>query len=204
VNEVLKGLFPELKPSNKPSVVWFQDITDDQTNTRIEGTIFQNENIGLAMKRFHCFKVNVLDLPEGDLKKKYLRQIGFHFFDPAAEPIGRPLIRGRATSLSSFSGTVDRIWAKSYTMRLREFQKEMKNVLDELDKIDSKKQVLDRKRERLEERPNPRLARAIEKEKAELDERMNEVEEMEAEINAECVLREEFLPEGEDESAQKD
>lgn len=200
----MKTLFPELKPSNKPSVVWLQDIADDKTNTKIEGTIFQNENIGLAMKRFNCFKVNVQDMPEGELKKKYMKQIGFHFFDPAADVFGRPLVGKRASSLSGFSGAVDRVWAKSFTMRLKQYQKEMKNILDELDKIDSKKQVLDRKRQKLEGKPNPSLARAIEKDEAVLAKRMEEVEETESGINERCALKADFLPEGEGESAQKD
>lgn len=194
VENRMKTLFPELKADNKPTVVWFQDLEDEKTIKRCEGTIFQNENIGLAMKRFNCFKVDVRAMPSGDLKDKYLRQFGFHFFDPGADPIGRPLVGRRATSLSAFQSAVERTWDSSFTMRLKEFTKRMKNVLDGFDKVDSKKQVVDRKKLRLEEKPNPRVARALEKEEAELNEQKKEVEQEEAAILAECTLQEEFLP----------
>jgi hypothetical protein len=195
VEDVIKDLYSELKPGNMPSVVWLIDLTDDKTNTKIEGTVFQNEDVGLLLKRFNCYKVDVRNLPSGDLQEKYLREVGFHFFDPAGEPTLRPLVGKRSASLSTFSSYVEKVWDGSYTMRQKEFTKRMKDVLDGLDRVDSKKQVLAKKKEKLAERPNPRLQRAVEKEEAEIAEEAKAVEELEKEITAECTLRPEFLPE---------
>jgi hypothetical protein len=205
VEDVIVDLTKKLDPSNMPTVVWFCDVTDDKGNTKIEGTIFQNEDVGLAMKRFRCFKVDVRSMPEGDLKEKYLaRELGFHFFDPAGQPALRPLTGKRADSLSTFSSYVDKVWDASYTMRLKDYQKGMKNVLDELDRLDVSQQDVDRKAKRLEEKPNPRLQRELDKAKEELAEGKKKVEEMEKEVVAQCVLKPEFLPEAADETGKKD
>ena len=196
VEERMKSLFPQLKADNRPSVVWFQDLEDGKTIQRCEGSIFQNENVGLALKRFHCFKVDIRALPSGDLQDKYLRQIGFFFFDPAADPIGKPIVGKRGTSLRGFQSAMERTWDTSFTMRLKEFTKKMKNILDDFDKVDSKKQVLDRKKAKLDKKPNPALAKSIEKEEAALNEQKKVVEQAEAAILAECSLKPKYLPEG--------
>jgi hypothetical protein len=205
VNDKIHDLFSELKPSNQPTVVWMIDITDDKTNKRIEGTIFQNEDVGLAMKRFHCYKVDVRNLPEGDLKNEYLKNLGFYFFDPAGKPALRPLTGRRATSLSTFSGYLEKMWDSSYALSNKEFTKRMKDVLDAYDRAESKKQVLDKKKEKLKERPNARLQRAVDKEDAEVVEEMKAAEELEKQVIADCTLRPEFLPEASgDETGKKE
>ena len=196
VEERLKTMFPELKAGNKPSLVWFQDLEDGKTIQRCEGSIFQNENVGLAMKQFNCYKVDVRGMPGGELKKKYLKQMGFHFFDPATELTGNPLVGKRSTSLSAFQSAMERTWDVTFTMRLKIYSKQMKNILDGFDKIDTKKQVLDRKKAKLDKKPNPALAKAIEIEQAELDEQKKKVEQDEAAILAECSLKPKYLPEG--------
>ena len=196
VEERLKSLFPELSKTSRPSVVWFQDLEEEKTITRADA-IFQNENIGLAMKRFNCFKVDVHGIPDGDLKEKYLKQVGFHFFDPKAEAVGRPLVGKRQTSLSAFNSALERAWSKVFTMTIKEYQKRMKKVLDGFDKVDVKKQAVDRDRADLADKPNPVKARQLDKKQAELDEAKKAVEEEEKGIIDECTLREEYLPEPE-------
>jgi len=186
-------------------VVWLIDLTDEKTNKKIEGTIFQNENVGLALKRFHCFKVNVRSLPEGELKDKYLRSLGFYFFDPAAQPTQRPLVGRRSESLSSFSSSVETVWNLSFTTALKKYQGDMKDVLDLLDKAEGKKAITDKKKEKLKDKPNARLQREVEKEEAEIAEQMKEAEDLEKEVIAGCTLRPEFLPEAPaDETGKKD
>lgn len=205
VEDKIKDLTQKLDPSNMPSVVWLCDVTDDKGNAKIEGTIFQNEDVGLALKRFHCYKVDVRGMPEGELKEQYLkRDLGFHFFDPAGAPALRPLTGRRADSLSTFSSYVEKVWDVSYAVRLKDYQKDMKNVLDELDRLDVAQQDVDRKSKRLEERPNPRLQRELDKAKEELAEGKKKVEEMEKEVMAQCTLKEEFLPKAEDDTGKKD
>jgi hypothetical protein len=190
---VVKDLFSELKPSNQPTVVWMTDITDEKGNQKIEGTIFQNEKMGLALKRFNCYRVNLRNLPEGDLKEEYLRKPGFLFFDPAGQPTLRPLIGKRASSLSTFSSYVEKVFDQSFTMRFDGFVKEMTVVLNMLDAVDIIDQAITQAQK---DGPvtNPRDKRKLEKDIAERDEKKKEVEEYEAEVMAKCSLRPEYLP----------
>jgi hypothetical protein len=194
VEDVIKGLNSKLDPSNLPSVVWLLDVTDERTNRRIDNTIFQDESVGLALKRFHCFKVNVRNLPDGKLKKQYLKDLGFYFFDPAGKPDLRPLTGRSSTSLSSFSRSAQKEWDNSFTMRFRDYSRKMKDVLDGYDRIDQKKKVLVTKKEHLKSRPNPRLERDVKKAEAELADETKQVQETEHGIMTDCTLRSEFLP----------
>lgn len=194
VEERIKSLFPQISSSSRPTVVWFQDLEDEKVITRINGSIFQNENVGLSMKRFNCFKLDVHGIPDGNLKKKYMKQVGFHFFDPKGELIGKPLVGKRSTSLSGYTSAVEKAWGQVFTMRLKTYQKKMKHVLDGFDKVDGKLQVLQKQEERLATKPNPAKKRQIDKDKAELNEMKKLVEEEEKGVFEECALKPEFLP----------
>lgn len=199
VEERLKTLFPEISKSSKPTVVWMQDLEEEKDITKANA-IFQNENIGLAMKRFNCFKVDAQGIPDGDVKEKYLKQIGFHFFDPKGEPVGRPLVGKRALSMSGFNKSLERTWGTVFTMSIKDYQKEMKKVLDGFDKVDLKKQAIDRDRAKLATKPNPAKAKKLERDQAEMDQMRKEVEELEKSIFDECALKPEFL--GEEKEAE--
>ncbi len=198
VEDRIKAEFPELKANNKPSVVWLCDISDDKTMKKLDGTIFRNENVGLALKRFNCYRVNVLDMPEGKLKDKYMhkkRLPAFYFFDPAAKPVAK--IEGRrAKSLSSFSRYMEKLWTASFTMKLKDYQKKMKDILDRYDKVEGRQIVLDKEKARLEKRPNPAKKRKLEAQEAKLRAQKKKIEEDEQAIFDACTLRPEFLPHG--------
>jgi hypothetical protein len=170
------------------------DVTDDKTNQKIEGTIFQNEKMGLALKRFNCYRVDVRNLPEGDLKNEYLRKIGFYFYDPAGKQALQPLLGKRSSSLSTFSSYVEKIFDQSFTMRFDPFVKEMTVVLNMLDAVDIIDQAITLAQK---DGPptNPRDKRKLEKDIAERDAKKKEVAEYEAEVLAKCTLRPEYLPE---------
>ena len=193
VEERLKSLFPQLSKTSKPTVVWFQDLEEEKTITKANA-IFQNENIGLAMKRFNCFKLDVHAIPDGDLKEKYIKQVGFHFFDPKGDKIGKPLCGRRSTSMSAFNSAVERAWTKVFELTIKEYQKLMKKVLDGFDKVDVKKQSIDRDKESLAKKPNPAKSRQLEKKVAEMEKQKKKVEETERAVIAKCALKKEFLP----------
>ena len=158
--------------------------------------------MGIALKRFNCFRVNTLDMPEGELKDLYLKQTpGFFFFNPAAELVQK-IVGKRATSLSGFSKLMQLTWDKSFAVRLKVFQKQMKHILDRLDKYEVKKQVVDRNRAKLEEKPNRALQRKTEKEEAELEEMKRLIEEDEKGVIEGCKLKPKFLPEEAEEGSR--
>ena len=185
-------MFAQITKSSKPSVVWMQDLEAEKDITKANA-IFQNENIGLAMKRFNCFTVDVQAIPDGPIKEKYFRQIGFHFFDPKGNAVGKPLTGKRSSSLSAFNRIIERAWNKVFTMTIKDYQKRMKKVLDGFDKVDVKKQAIDRDRAKIATKPNPAKAKQIEKDQAEMDKAKKKVEELEKSIVDKCTLRPEYL-----------
>ena len=192
VEERLKSLFPELSASSKPSVIWMQDLEEEKDITKADA-IFQNENIGLAMKRFNCFKVDAQGIPDGDIKEKYMRQIGFHFFDPKGDAVGKPITGKRALSMSGFNRALEKTWGTVFTMTIKEYQKKMKKVLDGFDKVDIKKQAIDRDRADLAKKPNPAKAKKLERDQAEMDKMRKGVEDLEKQIFDECALKPKYL-----------
>lgn len=191
---MIKDLYPKLKEGNLPTVVWMFDVKDDRMNKRLDGTIFQNETVGLALKRFNCYKVDVRNMPDSKLKKQYLRGFGFYFFDPAGKPTMRPLVGRHSGSLSSFEGYVERIWDHSFTLRFRTYQRKMKDVLDGLDRVENEKKVLVLKQKRLKERPNRRLQFEVKKSQEAIAAQTKKVNEMEKGIMAKCSLKPDYLP----------
>ena len=199
MEDKLKTLFPTLKASNKPSVVWLCDVSDDKAVTKIGQVIMRNEPVGLGLKRFNCFRVDVLGMPEGDLRKKYEKEAqAFYFFDPALNQTSR-LAGKRAMSLSAFNSCLGKTWSKTFTVKLKAFQKSMKDILDRLDKLDGQKQVLNRKRAKLAEKPNPGKQRALDAELKRFEEERTKVEEDERAIQESCTLQPEFLPQKDEE-----
>ncbi len=190
----MKQLVPEVKASNQPTVVWFYDPTDDQGLQKIDGTIMKNENVGIALKRFNCYRVNVQEIPDGEMKTKYIKEVpAFYFFDPSGGPLAS-VTGKRAASLSGFTKLLEGTWDKSFTVTLKEFGKQYKEILDGFDKVDVKQQAVTRDRQKLEEKPNPQLKKEVEAAEAELAKEKAKVEEQEKSILENCKLRPEFLP----------
>ena len=188
-------MFPQLTASNQPSIVWFQDISDDQTIKKIDGAIMGNEKVGIALKRFNCFRVNVLDLPEGEMKKKHLKELpAFYFFTPDAK-MAKKVNGKRATSLSSVNKLIEYVWNQSFDMSIKQYSKKMKGVLDAFDSADIAQQKNDRLQAKVDEGGNPSLERKLKAQKEVVAAMMKEIEEMEREILESCKLKPKFLPE---------
>ncbi|MCU0727213.1 MAG: hypothetical protein MUE73_15730 [Planctomycetes bacterium] len=187
-------MFGELKPGNQPTVVWLADPTNEKVNQNIDGTIFRAEPVGIALKHFNCLKVNVQEIPDAELQKKYMKEApAFYFFDPAAKLVAN-VTGKRANSLSGFTKLMEATWDKSFTMTLKEFSKKYKEILDSFDKIDVKQQAVTRDKQKLEEKPNPQLKREVETAEAEIAAEKAKVEQDEKKILESCALRPEFQP----------
>jgi len=176
---------------NLPAVVWIYHPADEDDNQQIEGNVFQNEQVGLAMKKFRTYRVNVTQIRSDRIREQYRRTPTFHFYDPTGEKLSE-LDGRKVTSLSEFTRHMGRTWSKSFTKRLRSFTKPMTKILDRLDRYDGQKQILEQSKARLDERPNPRKQREIEQEEKELEEIAAKIAEDEKEILESVELREEF------------
>ena len=185
----MKQMMGDLSDDSTPAVVWFYSPADEKALKAVDGNIMQNERVGIALKKFRCFRVNVLEIPSAELRAKYERTSpSFMFFDPSGEKAAE--VSGkRAMSLSGFSNMMERTWNLSFTVNLKDYSKQMTKILDRLDRLDSQRQALDRDRARLVERPNPAKQRKLASEEEELQEEMAKLTEDEKEVLTGIELR---------------
>jgi len=192
----------DVSADSKPAVVWVYRPDDDQVNNNCTNNIFNNEGVGIALRKFRTYRVNWHEMPTDSLKEEYENTPAFFFFDPSGELVAKTEGK-KVDSLSTFTKALDATWNKSFTQKLRSFQKSMTKILDRLDRVEGRKQVLEQGKARLVEKPNPRKARALEQEEAELEKLEKAIVEDEQELLAEVKVRPELLStEGEDEVAR--
>jgi hypothetical protein len=198
----IEDALESVSTGDTPAVVWVYDPEDEKLNENCSNTIFQNEGIGLALKKFRTLRVDVKTITSERIREQYDRTPAFHFYDPKGELLGK--VEGKASaSLSKFSSLVNASWNRCFTVRLKDYQKQMTKILDRLDRYDGQKQILDRDLAKLAEKPNPRKKRQLEKEAAELEELAKEIAEDEQGVLTGVELREEYLSEKEGEKVAR-
>jgi hypothetical protein len=188
--------------SARPTIVWFYSVEDDRANQVCEGTIFQNEQIGLSLKRFRCVRIDVDEISDSKLRTQYDNTPSFVVYDPKGETVAK--LEGRsATSTSRFSGMVRQAWGKLFTMKQKDFVKSMTKILDRMDRVSSQQQVLTAKKQRAEKKGNRAKLAAIAREEAELNAVLAEVQDDETAILERCQLRAEYREAGDEVASAK-
>ena len=183
----------EVAADSKPAVVWMYRPDDDRTNANCEANIFNNEGVGIAMKKFRTFRVNWHNIPTETLQEEYKNTPAFFFFDPSGKLVTKSQGK-KVDSLSTFTKALDTTWRKSFDGKLRDYQKSMTKILDRLDRVEGRQQVLEQSRARLAAKPNPRKQRALDKEDAELREILEKIEKDENALITSVAVRSEHLP----------
>ena len=185
----------------RPTVVWFFSPEDETENQTCEATVFQNEKLGLALKRFRTVKVDVETINDAKLRRQYSNTPAFHVIDPKGRTIAR--IEGKqATSLSRFSGMMKTAWTKLFAMNQRTFVKSMTKILNRLDVVSSQTTVLAAKRQRLQGKNNRAKLAAIAREEAELAEVKAEIEKDESQVIENCLLKSAYRTEKDEVAAR--
>ncbi|MHC4471182.1 MAG: hypothetical protein ACYS99_09485 [Planctomycetota bacterium] len=184
-----------MSDDSTPAVVWLYEADDDKTNQSCNANIFQNEPVGLALKKFRCYRVDVNAIADDRIRKEYEKQApAFLFYDPAGEQVSKAQGR-KVTSLSGFTGAMERTWKTSYKVNLRTYTKKMARILDRIDQITGKKQVLAQSKTRLISKPNPRKQKTLEQEERKLKAEEEKVFAEERELLASVQLRAQYQPE---------
>jgi hypothetical protein len=172
-------------------IVWFYSLEDDRENKNLENGIFKDEPTALAMKMFSRVKIDIESVSDRDLKRKYGRTPTFVCLDPNGAELA--VVSGKqATSRSRFKGFLEGSWNSLFETDVKKFTKDMREILDRLDKVNGKLTVLNAKKQRLARRPNARKQRELADEEKQLKEEEAVITKDEAEIKKACLLREEF------------
>ena len=183
----------DVSSDSKPAVVWVYRADDDRVNANCEANIFNNEGVGIAMKKFRTFRVNWHNIPTETLQEEYKNTPAFFFFDPSGKLVTKSQGK-KVDSLSTFTKALDTTWRKSFDGKLRDYQKSMTKILDRFDRVEGRQQVLEQSRARLAAKPNPRKQRALDKEDAELREILEKIEKDENALITSVAVRSEHLP----------
>jgi hypothetical protein len=191
VDELIQAAVKARSEARQPIVIWICDAEDDKGNINLEKKIFNDEKVGLAMKRFICLKGEIQTLPDEREAALLARKAPlFYFFDPAGEQFGKTLYGKRASSRSGFCSELEKLWDFSFSTKLKVYHKEMSKLLDRLDKLESEKTRLTSQMDRAADNP-PKLAK-LKKEEEELKAEEEKLEKEEQEILASVKLSPEF------------
>jgi hypothetical protein len=182
-------------------VVWFYNLEDEKENKTLETTVFCDEGVALSLRMFRTVKIDVESITDADLKKKYGDTPGFVIVDPHAQVMSQATGRS-ALSASRFRSFVGDAWDKLFTMRQKDYLKEMKGILDELDKLSGKKTVLEAQKARLAARPNPAKAKELQKDAEELAKWEAQIQKDENDIKGRCTLKDEWVKPAEEAEAK--
>jgi hypothetical protein len=190
-DELIQSAVKARAEARQPIVIWICDVEDDKGNINLEKKIFNDEKVGLAMKRFICLKAELQSLPDEREAEKLMRKAPlFYFYDPAGEEFGKTLFGKRAASRSGFCSQLEKLWDHSFSTKLKDYHKLMSKLLDELDKLESEKSRLTSKMDRAADNP-PKLAK-LKKEEEELKAEEAKLEKEEQEILASVELNTQF------------
>ncbi len=199
IDQLLRDVVASRK-ENLPAVIWIYDLADEKKNSALETKIFTDLKVGIALKRFACLKGNIDTIPNeklaNDLRK---RAPVFYFYDPAGKSFTQ-LMGKKAASRSRFYGVVEKLWAASFQVKLRDFSGKMTKILDRIDKVEKEKALLAAKKSRAEGKPGK--LRTIARDEEKLKKEEEKVLEDEQKLLADCRLRDEYAS-GAPETAQK-
>jgi hypothetical protein len=191
----MKNLSANPGSGDIPAIVWLYTPADDKTVQACNANIFQNERVGIALKKFRTYRVNVEEIDNAELRKEYMRAApAFLFFDPSGDQVAK-LGGKKATSLSGFSSVMGKTWNMSFTVKLKPYTKNMTNILDRLDKINGRTQIMEQSKARLDSKPNAMKQRKLQAQAETLRAEKEAVVEDEQEILASVELRSKFRPE---------
>ena len=126
IDDIIKAEIKKRVGNGRPALVWIFDGEKDQKNDLLEGKLFGEEKIGLALKRFSCLRGDIMSIPDDRLLKKIARRVPmFYFYDPAGDLLEK-LEGKRATSRSGVVGRVEKLWRMSFDLKLKAYVKQMK------------------------------------------------------------------------------
>lgn len=135
----LGGLARFHKGAAKPFVVMIDETRPEEDRLEVATKIFGDEDVVIATKLFNCYRIDVADVPEGELAKKYGRRVpALYFFDQKGNEIdglaGKPkpnhVFRRLEKAFDAFYVGKLESWVETYADALDVLQKAEDEVAD--------------------------------------------------------------------------
>jgi hypothetical protein len=164
--------------SDKPFMIYVNAVgaTTDGFDT-LEKVVLDDDRVKLASHAFHAVKM----APEDVAKDELLAEKGgkavprIIFVSPDFKAV--KALEGGSLKLGEVWGAMKATSDKFYVQDLDGIVKEMKSILNEFDKVNAERKVLDGKEARLKDKPNAKDQKEIETKRAELDARDKKAQE---------------------------
>ena len=153
-----------LEPADQPMMVYIpSDDPTDSITRKLEGVVFTNEKVAIAAKFFETLKISRRHALDDRLLASHADptpQIVFlerDFTEHAA-------LKGKQISASKLLKAMESLARAEYVNDFGAMVRAYSKLLDELDRLEGKREVLAKRRKRLEDQPNPAKQRKLERE----------------------------------------
>jgi hypothetical protein len=165
--------------ADKAMLVYVQDnSTEEQAFDKIEKVVLADDKVAIGSNAFRCVKISAEDAEKDPLLQgKELPR--FVFLSPSYDVV--EVLEGRKISVSGMYGAMKKAAKASYSTDFDKNVRALLKLLNEFDKINNERKVLDAKIER-ETKPTPADERKFAEAKKELDERQSKAEDERKEL----------------------
>lgn len=147
--------------AEKPMLVYVtSDDPTDKTTRKLEAIVFANEKVGLGAKFFDTIKVANGDALQDRLLKEHGR------FSPRLVFMTRDykvsgVLQKKQLTAGKLLKAMKRLAKKEYATKFEEMVRAYTKLLNELDRLESKRAALADQRRRLQEKPNKSRAKKV-------------------------------------------
>lgn len=157
---------------------------EDDTNSELrelEDVVFADERVQLGAKFFDCVKMTPGDCEQDRLLKEEGRRYPRLVFVSRDYKVV-DVMEGHKISGGKVIRAMQTVVRGEYETNFDRMVKEYRKLLDELDRLDSKRAYLADQKARLAEKPDPRRERKIQRDEEELEAEMAEWNKKEQEV----------------------
>jgi hypothetical protein len=163
--------------AGKPTILFLFSASDVKKLKPIESAVFKNEKIGCASKMFHLARVDVRQKAHAQLPAELRENTPrFVFLSSTGENVAT--IEGNVT-VPNFLAAMKKSFGREYSFSFDSLLKGQKEILDRVDRVESKKALLEQKLTALK---NKKKSDKVEAEKKEIESDKKQVAEDEKKV----------------------
>ena len=159
-------------PTNNPK---------DSITRKLKGVVFVNEKLAIGAKFFDTIRVESRDALEDPILRDYASGTPRLLLLKRDYTVHAEL-RGKQITASRLLKAMESLVSAEYINKFDKMLKGYAKLLDELDRLASKKAAIDKTRQRLEDKPNAAKARTLELEEEAYEDAMEDLEEREEKL----------------------
>lgn len=175
----------------KPILLWVYSTMDGDAMDACDDHLRADEEASLCVDRFRRYRLDVETIRSEKIREELGETPAYLYFDPAGNEIAR--VSGeRASDCRAFEHALEKAWRAVFETNRQRYLKTMTKVLDEKAEIEKRRTELAAERAELDDRPNPRRERAIEKKSEAVEKDFEKILEVERETRNGVTLKEEF------------